>query len=284
MQVFRRTIDLRNALRTYRSGSEKIGLVPTMGALHEGHISLLSTCFREVDVSVASIFVNPIQFNNKEDYSKYPKSIEEDLAQLDSAGCDYVFLPDEKEVYPNEPLIGFESGKMGEILEGEFRPGHFNGVLLVVSKLLNIVQPDIAYFGQKDLQQFTLISQMVHDCSFPVELRCIETVRNKDGLALSSRNRRLDTQQLKEAVQLYKSLEMVKAGLQEGKRFSDLRTSIGDYLSNFASVKLEYLELVRLDGFSIDANYVSSERYAVLIAAYVGEVRLIDNIILGNED
>ena len=284
MEVFRRTIDLRNALKIARYNNNKIGLVPTMGALHEGHISLLSACSGEVGVSVASIFVNRIQFNNKEDYSKYPKSIDDDLMQLENAGCDYVFMPDESEIYPQEPLISFESGKMGQILEGEFRPGHFNGVLLVVSKLFNIIQPDIAYFGQKDLQQFTLINQMVQDCSFPLELRCIETVRGEDGLALSSRNRRLDDRQLREAAELHRALQMVKKGLLGGKRFSDLRTSIEDYLSNFASVKLEYLELVRLEGFSIDEEYDSSMRYAVLIAAYVGEVRLIDNIILGNED
>jgi len=279
MQVFKQTKDLRNHLQSARLEGRSIGLVPTMGALHAGHMSLIASCIQKVDICVCSIFVNPTQFNNKDDFRKYPRNGEFDLDLLKNAGCDIVFAPSEDEVYPRKPRVAFESGVVGDVLEGEFRPGHFNGVLLVVSKLFNIVQPDLAFFGQKDLQQLILIRQMVEDLCFPVEVVSVPTEREKSGLAMSSRNIRLTPEQHEEAACLYKGLELGKSSLLEGKGFSEVRGIVENYIRKFASAKLEYFELLSLRDFAPVEKVSTGNDYAIAIAAYFGEVRLIDNVI-----
>jgi pantoate--beta-alanine ligase len=250
-----------------------------MGALHAGHISLLTTSKEVAEITVCSIFVNPTQFNNKEDFSNYPRNLEGDIEQLEKAGCDIVFIPPEDDIYSRIPRLSFESGEIGKILEGQFRPGHFNGVLLVVSKLLNIVQPDYAFFGQKDLQQLTLVKMLVEDLCFPVEIISVSTIREKNGLAMSSRNARLNAAQLEDASCLYGALSLGRDHLLAGEGFTEVRVLVDEYLRKFATAKLEYYELLETESFSITEELKPSTEYALVIAAYFGEVRLIDNLV-----
>lgn len=279
MEVCYTTTDLITDLQQVRSKHSSIGLVPTMGALHEGHFALIRESKRDNEFTVCSIYVNPTQFNDRDDFNKYPKSLEKDLKILDSLSCDIVFCPSDEEMYPVKPRVGFTLGTVGDIMEGKYRPGHFNGVLLAVSKLLNKVQPDIAYFGQKDLQQYMLIRYLAEDLSFPVKIKRVETVREESGLAFSSRNRRLSGKALREASNLYKGLLKGKEKLSNEVPFTEVKPLIENYLCNFASIKLEYLELVETDNFQVVNDVESDREYALCIAAYVDDIRLIDNVI-----
>lgn len=278
MQILRDIASTREFIRAQKRGSKSIGLVPTMGALHQGHLSLVSRCAAENDVAVASIFVNPIQFNNPGDLAKYPRTLERDVELLTSAGCSAVFCPSSEEMYNTQPLISISFGAVDKILEGEFRPGHFSGVGIVVAKLFNILQPDAAYFGQKDYQQFLIVQQMVHDLSFPLNLVCADIVREPDGLAMSSRNQRLSPEQRKQAAMLFQVLSETKAHL--GNRpLSQLKSEATQKLSA-AGIRLEYLELAARENLSILPEYNSDIASLLLIAAFVGEVRLIDNLFV----
>ncbi|MTI37996.1 pantoate--beta-alanine ligase, partial [Fulvivirga lutimaris] len=199
MQIFRDISSLQLSLNELKLERKTIGLVPTMGALHDGHAALLKASLAENDVTVCSIFVNPTQFNNDEDLKNYPRTYEEDIEFLKSFECDIVFNPSAEEMYPKSPSLKFNFADLEQSMEGSYRPGHFNGVAIVVSKLFNIVNPDRAYFGQKDLQQYRIISQLVEDLSYNIELRQIPIKRDENGLALSSRNKRLSTSGLKSA-------------------------------------------------------------------------------------
>jgi pantoate--beta-alanine ligase len=278
MQILRDIASAREFIRAQKRGSKSIGLVPTMGALHQGHLSLVSRCAAENDVAVASIFVNPIQFNNPGDLAKYPRTLERDVELLTSAECSAVFCPSSEEMYNTQPLISISFGALDKILEGEFRPGHFSGVGIVVAKLFNILQPDAAYFGQKDYQQFLIVQQLVHDLSFPLNLVCADIVREPDGLAMSSRNQRLSPEQRKQAAMLFQVLSETKAHL--GKRpLSQLKSEATQKLST-VGIRLEYLELAARENLSILLEYNSDIASLLLIAAFVGEVRLIDNLFV----
>ncbi|TDQ17297.1 pantothenate synthetase [Algoriphagus boseongensis] len=255
-----------------------IGLVPTMGALHQGHLDLVKKSIEKADITVVSIFVNPTQFNNQDDFAKYPNTLQADLQILEKAGVDYVFLPSVETIYPSLPNLKLDFGDLERVLEGEFRPGHFNGVGIVVSKLFHFIRPHIAFFGQKDLQQVAIIKRLVNDLSFPIELEVVPTRREKDGLALSSRNMRLSPEERQNALILSRSLEKAKARLLGGKVWSEVQKEIMADFENLESSKLEYFALVHPETFELIQNFSPEEKSSICVAAFIGEIRLIDNL------
>ncbi|HAR19287.1 MAG TPA: pantoate--beta-alanine ligase, partial [Cytophagales bacterium] len=186
--------------------SGSLGFVPTMGALHDGHLSLVTRCKAENQKTVCSIFVNPIQFDNQEDFSKYPQHLEQDLNLLEKVGCDWVFVPSAQEMYPSVPKLKFDFGALEKVMEGKQRVGHFNGVAIVVSRLFHVIQPSVAYFGQKDLQQTIIVRQLIQDLGFQIQMQVCDTLREENGLAMSSRNVRLSTRARNDAALLYSTL------------------------------------------------------------------------------
>lgn len=280
MQIFKQIAPLKAFLKDLKCQPKSIGLVPTMGALHPGHIALFKACKSENDVTVGSIFVNPVQFNNPNDLLKYPRNLEKDIALLETVGCDVLFSPDVPEMYPVESTLTLDFGALDKVMEGQFRPGHFSGVGLVVSKLFNIVQPDRAYFGQKDWQQFAVIRKLINEFSFDVTLRSVPTLREDDGLALSSRNFRLTAEQRKKAIVFYQGLSAAKAALKEGQALATVRKKVQESVEIFPDVRLEYFELADSQNLNALQNVEQSERPILCIAGYVGEIRLIDNMFL----
>ncbi|SNS43568.1 pantothenate synthetase [Belliella buryatensis] len=249
-----------------------------MGALHQGHLSLVKNAKLSSEVVIVSIFVNPTQFNNKEDFEKYPITLEEDLKLLEENGVDFVFLPSVSEMYPAETLLKMDFGDLDKTLEGAFRPGHFNGVGVVVSKLLNIVKPSKAYFGQKDLQQVAIIKRLVSDLSFDVEIITVPTVRENDGLAMSSRNIRLSKEDRLTATILYKCMLFAKDELLAGEDWFEIREKITKRFHDEPQARLEYFELVHTDTLIKLKGIKNQKKVSICTAAYIGEVRLIDNL------
>ena len=279
MQVFREIKPLRAYLDAKRAEQATIGLVPTMGALHEGHLSLVKGSVDDNDITVTSIFVNPVQFNNPGDLAHYPRTLEEDLAMSQRYKGQVVFHPSANEVYKQEPMITLGFGPLGKILEGQFRPGHFHGVGMVVAKLFNIVKPHRAYFGQKDLQQFAVIRRLVEDFSFDVELKCMPIIREPDGLALSSRNKRLDPDERQKAAKLYEALGIAHDLYRRRVSPDQVKKEVEGFFSK-SDVALEYFEIVNASSLNPLQSTFANEPVALCIAAYVGEVRLIDNLII----
>ncbi len=279
MIVFIQIEELRKALAQTRKSGKSIGLVPTMGALHEGHLKLIKTSKEENDFTVCSIFINPIQFNNASDFEKYPKTLEQDTQLLQSLKCDAVFAPSPNEMYPyGRPALTIDFGYQNNILEGQFRPGHFSGVGIVVAKLFNIIQPDKAYFGQKDFQQCMVIRQMVNELSISVKLRIIETMREADGLAMSSRNKRLNNEERLVAPAIYESLLYAQTNLLT-KPFEIIRLKIKEgYLET--GLRLEYIDLVDFNSGALVSEAKAGQKYAICVAAFLGDVRLIDNVVV----
>ena len=255
-----------------------IGFIPTMGALHKGHLELVKKAKDSAHVVVVSIFVNPTQFNNLNDFTNYPKTLDKDLELLKSMGVDCVFVPDSQEIYPYQPKLKIDFGDLERVLEGSFRPGHFNGVGIVVSKLLNIVKPHKAFFGQKDLQQVAVIKRLVEDLSFDVEIIVVPTVREKDGLAMSSRNLRLNEEDRSKSLILFKALTFSKSELLAGRDWLDIRKEVNRMFAAQQGVELEYFELVHSDEMKILDGFAPEIPMSLCTAAYVGGVRLIDNI------
>ncbi|MEM7107194.1 MAG: pantoate--beta-alanine ligase [Bacteroidota bacterium] len=272
----------QNHLRNQRSAGETIGLVPTMGALHQGHYSLIKASLNENDITVTSIFVNRIQFNKTEDFRNYPVDLAADLRELEKLGNDVVFTPSQSEMYAELPLVKMEFGTLAQGLEGKFRPGHFNGVALVVSKLFNIIGPDRAYFGQKDLQQFAVIRRLVKDLSYAVKLRCIPTVRAANGLAMSSRNKRLSPAGLEQASIFYKSLKLAQELIEKNVDFVSTKKEIRDLFYE-SSVDLEYFEIVSPSSLVPIVEKEGVDQIALCIAGRIEGVRLIDNMIVSYE-
>ena len=267
--------DLQKALES----AELIGLVPTMGALHAGHENLIETARRECRTIVVSIFVNPIQFGPSEDYSQYPRTLERDLEACARRGADLVFAPPVEEMYPLPQLTFVEVTRISENLCGKFRPGHFRGVATVVLKLLNIVQPQRAYFGEKDMQQLQVIRRMVLDLNVPVTIVGVPTVRDPDGLALSSRNKYLSEEERRAAPALYQALQAAARRIKEGERdVTKARTAALEILEKHPLVRVEYLEVVDPDELAPVSTIGSSVRIAVAI--WVGRTRLIDNVFV----
>lgn len=274
MKIFKSIIETQNYIK-----SNSVGFVPTMGALHRGHISLIERAKKENELVVCSIFVNPTQFNNKEDLEKYPRSFEKDAKMLEDAGCDILFAPSVEEMYPSAVTLSINFGDLENKLEGAFRPGHFNGVGIVVSKLFHIVKPNKAYFGLKDLQQCAVINSLVQNLSFGIDLVFCDTVREVDGLAMSSRNTRLSSQARNSAPFIYKSLNAAKELLLEGQQPEDVKRSISAYYETEFEFKLEYFEIVDFDTLNSIQTYNPKTKTAIVVAAHLGGVRLIDNIV-----
>ncbi|NBB30388.1 pantoate--beta-alanine ligase [Cellulophaga sp. BC115SP] len=284
MLVFHQISVLQEHLKQLRNQGLTVGFVPTMGALHQGHISLINQAKAQSDIVVCSIFVNPTQFNNAHDLAVYPRTLEADSQMLDTAGCDILFAPPAEEMYPKLPTMKFDFGALETVMEGAFRPGHFNGVGIVVSKLFHIVQPDKAFFGQKDLQQCAVISCMVNELSFHLELVICPTQREEDGLAMSSRNRNLSPEQRAIAPFLYQALNYAKASLLQDKKVSEVKTELAEFLKNIEGIELEYFEISDFDTLQPFHGTLSQNsgggKIALCIAAFLGKTRLIDNIII----
>jgi pantoate--beta-alanine ligase len=281
MQIFNEIEPLRAFLSRKKAEQLSIGLVATMGALHEGHLFLIKSSKAENQLTVATIYVNPTQFNNPGDLEKYPRPLEKDIVLLREGGCDILFCPNNLEMYSRSGTLKFDFGLLDKILEGEFRPGHFSGVALVVSKLFNIVQPSIAYFGQKDFQQFMIISRLVEELKFAIQLRCIPTLREPDGLAMSSRNLRLNEQERKKAVVLHRSLLVANQELKDGKSISEVKRAIGKIWEAERDIQLEYFAVAERENFILLDSVNSAIPSIMLIAGMVGDIRLIDNMMVG---
>jgi pantoate--beta-alanine ligase len=283
MELLKTMGEVRKYCFSYRKEGFPIGLVPTMGALHEGHLSLIKSSGKDNKVTLASIFVNPIQFNNPSDLAKYPRTLEKDMEMLEKAGCDAVFAPDEKEMYNDKPLVKMSFGTLETVMEGASRPGHFSGVGVVVSKLFNIIQPDHAYFGQKDLQQFLVIQQMVKDLSFPLILHCCPIIREMDGLAMSSRNVRLTPQNRPFAAKIYESLCLAESMVRKGEEIDTIKNAVTTFLSNYRELQPEYFELA--DGITLApvTDLSAHTKIALCTAVFLDGVRLIDNLVIDIE-
>lgn len=270
--------DLQNAVSISKNERKTIGFVPTMGALHEGHISLVKKCREQNDVCIVSIFVNPTQFNNQTDLEKYPRTIDEDIKLLNYAGVDIVFVPSVQEIYPEPDNRQFDFGQLDKVMEGKFRPGHFNGVAQVVSRLFDIVKPDKAYFGEKDFQQLAIVRQMVRQLNIPVEIVPMPIRREDSGLAMSSRNQRLTEDQKKDAVNIYRVLSESKT-LYNNKTVEELRFWVIENINKIASLEVEYFEIVDGNTLQQISDWKDTQYAVGCITVFCGEVRLIDNII-----
>jgi pantoate--beta-alanine ligase len=286
MLQIRKVEELRCEVARWRKAGERIGFVPTMGALHEGHLSLVGIARnhsgRRADRVVASIFVNPTQFGPNEDFSRYPRQPEKDAEMLAAAGCDLLFLPDVDTMYPPGHTVYVDLGNPSETLEGVCRPGHFRGVATVVTLLFNLVQPDVAVFGEKDAQQLAVIRRMVRDLHFPIEIIPAPTVREADGLAMSSRNAYLSPEERQAAAVLHRSLRNAESAIQVGERRGDeVRRILSETLNSEPLARVEYAEVVDAETFQPVEKLRG--RLVLPLAVRVGGTRLIDNLQLAVE-
>lgn len=280
MVIFKEIEPLIAYLSDKRAQGLTIGLVPTMGALHQGHLELIKASKKGNSVTVCSIFVNPTQFNNSSDLEKYPRTAKLDIEHLKSIGCDVLFHPERETMYPKLSTIKFDFANLDKVFEGEFRPGHFSGVALVVSKLFNIVNPNRAYFGQKDFQQFKIISRLIEELQFNIELICFPTQREPDGLAMSSRNLRLNVEERKSALVFYRSLLFAREALLKGIDLKSVQTKVREMCSQEPRVRLEYFALADTENLNLLESVKQSTPSILLMAGFVGEIRLIDNMFV----
>lgn len=280
MKVIEKTFEVTGAVSLLESQGKTVGFVPTMGALHEGHLTLVRRCAAENDVCVVSIFVNPTQFNNKHDLETYPRNLEADIKLLQSAGCDVLFAPSESEIYPEPDTRRFDFGTLDKVMEGAYRPGHFNGVAQVVSRLFNIIKPTRAYFGEKDFQQLAIIREMVKQYNVPVEIVGCPIAREESGLALSSRNQRLSAEGKAAALSISKAL-FGSVYLKNEKSVSELKAWVIDKINSDPMLEVEYFDIV--DSLSLKSieNWDETDNAVGCVTVYCGDVRLIDNIQYG---
>ena len=278
MKIIRLKKELQTEIESFKSAGKSIGFVPTMGALHDGHKALVLQSVAENDICIVSIFVNPTQFNNINDLEKYPRNLDRDADMLEQAGCKLIFAPEPSEIYDNEELnnqFSFDFGGLDTVMEGQFRPGHFNGVVQIVSKLFRLIQPDKAYFGEKDFQQLAIIHRMTNNMNFNTIIVDCPIVREASGLAMSSRNERLTTEQRKKAVEISKVLF-------ESRNFatqlspSALSQWVIDHINKVDGLEVEYFEIA--NSTTLQSLKSWSEPAVGCIAVFCGEVRLIDNI------
>lgn len=279
MKVFKLKEDLQQYLQQLQAEGKTIGLVPTMGALHQGHLSLLAQAAQNTDVVISTIFVNPTQFNDPKDLEKYPRPIEQDIQKLTAAGCDILFNPEVSEMYADNEQWHLNIGELEHLLEGKFRPGHYQGVTQVVFKLFDIVKPDVAFFGQKDYQQFMVISKMVALLHIPVKLTMCPILRDADGLAMSSRNVHLSVTERQQALVLSKALFWLKDNFDHTK-ITQLQEEAAAIIKQQEGIELEYLEIA--DGETLHPAKQNSKTFVALVAARAGKTRLIDNVILSD--
>ena len=279
MEVITKINEMKTRVSSIKDRKETIGLVPTMGALHEGHLSLIRNARDENEKLIVSIFVNPTQFDNKEDFKAYPQQLDEDIEIARGENVDMVFAPGVDELYPDGYCTYVLQSKLTESLCGEKRPGHFKGVTTIVTKLFNIIKPDRAYFGQKDYQQSVVVKKLVKDLNMEIEVKVIPIVRDRDGLALSSRNKHLDSQERRNALCIYNSLlhakSLYSSNTKEVKKIIEEMTSI---IESTKHTKIDYVSIVNPDTLE-NISRINGKAVAA-VAAYVGNTRLIDNIIL----
>ncbi|MDR0413893.1 MAG: pantoate--beta-alanine ligase [Prevotellaceae bacterium] len=279
MEIVKTVKELRQLLPEEADKGQVVGFVPTMGALHRGHLSLVQRCKKECSVAVVSIFVNPTQFNDKSDLKRYPRTLSADTQLLQAAGCDVAFAPDEREIYPELDTRTFDFGLLDKVMEGERRPGHFNGVAQVVSRLLHVVTPQRAYFGEKDFQQLAIVTELVRRLDLPVEVVRCPIVREPDGLAMSSRNALLSPEQRAAAPAIARTLfaavdKVCSLSLPELKQF------VADAIADGGRLKLDYFEVVNALTLQPVASLDDDVPKQACIAVYAGEIRLIDNVRL----
>ncbi len=278
MKIFKTISSIRSYLQELRNG-KSIGFVPTMGALHQGHISLVHRANLENDIVVCSIFVNPIQFNKKEDLAKYPRTIEKDIIKLDEIECDVLFAPDVDEMYPEPVFDKYDFGHLEKVMEGQHRPGHFNGVAVVVKKLFDVIEPHKAYFGLKDYQQLKIIEKMVSSLSLDMQIVSCPTLREKDGLAMSSRNVRLSKYERSIAPAIFRVLNSLKEKINQITPAEAENWAIKQ-LNKFVEMKVEYFSIVGADDLLSVKSWDDRPHIVACTAINLGKVRLIDNIIL----
>ena len=279
LNIFKTRESLGEYLDGLRSEGKTIGFVPTMGALHQGHLSLLALAQQQTDVAVCSIFVNPTQFNDPKDLEKYPRPIESDIEKLTSAGCDILFNPEVSEMYAGNEQWHLDLGELEHLLEGKFRPGHYQGVTQVVYKLFDIAKPDFAFFGQKDYQQFMVIQRMVDLLHLPVKLVMCPILRDSDGLAMSSRNIHLSSYDRQHALVLSRTLNWLKDNFDQENTVA-LQQECWNKISDEPGVKPEYFEIV--DGNNLLPVNSATKTIVALVAAKVGNTRLIDNVVISD--
>lgn len=280
MKLVHTIAEMRALSRSARSEGQRVGLVPTMGALHQGHLSLVRAARATSDVVSASIFVNPTQFGPQEDFARYPRNLEADCATLEREGVDYVFAPSTDEMYRTGSVTWVTVEGMSDRLCGKSRPGHFRGVTTVVSKLFHIVEPDVAFFGQKDASQHAIIRRMVRDLDMPVHIEICPIVREPDGLALSSRNAYLSAEERKRALVLHRSLTRVQSLFESGVHNSEKLTQAGTAeIASEPAIRLDYFEIVDPD--TLEPVRQVTTRTLIAVAAFAGKTRLIDNVVLG---
>lgn len=277
MKVFNFIVDIQRFVEEKRNEGLKIGFVPTMGALHEGHLSLINRAKKENDIVVCSVFVNPIQFNNPADLEKYPRTPEKDIEKLEQAGCDAVLMPSVEEMYPEKVEDHYDFGNLERVMEGACRPGHFNGVAIVVRKLFEIVTPNKAYFGEKDFQQLAIINKMVRDLNMNLEIVPCPIVRENDGLAMSSRNVRLNDKERAIAPKIFATLNDAIS-----KKDSMSPAEMKSYaLAKYSEIKefdVEYVEITDEINLKSIENWNECEHARIFVALQLGPVRLIDNV------
>ena len=280
MIIFKKKIDISNYIVNYKKTSGKIGFIPTMGALHKGHISLIEASKKTDTLTICSIFVNPTQFNNTADFEKYPVTIEKDIDMLEKAGCNVLFLPSVEEIYPAESstTLPYELGFIETVLDGKYRPGHFQGVCNVVQRLLDIVQPNTIYLGQKDYQQCMVIKKLTELIQSPTQIIVCPTLRESDGLAMSSRNMRLTTLERIKAIRISEVLLFIKQEIKPGN-LQDLKQRCINYLTN-EGYNVDYIEIADAANLTLLQNWDGKTKLVALVAAFLNEVRLIDNRIV----
>ena len=277
MEIVHTIKDLQAALAVLRAQGKTVGLVPTMGALHAGHASLVKRCVAENDAAVVSVFVNPTQFNDKNDLAKYPRTLEADCSLLEQCGAAFAFAPSVEEMYPEPDTRQFSYAPLDTVMEGKFRPGHFNGVCQIVSKLFEAVKPNRAYFGEKDFQQLAIIREMVRQLKFPLEIVGCPIVREEDGLALSSRNARLSAEERQQALKISQTL-FASRDFAKTHTVAETRKFVEDAIEAAPGLRLEYFELVDGNTLQKIANWEDTQYAVGCITVFCGEVRLIDNI------
>lgn len=281
MRIFRTAAQLTEYLKNENAQTLSIGFVPTMGALHNGHISLIKAAKKQCDIVLCSVFVNPTQFNNKTDFEKYPVTIENDILLLEQNKTDVLFLPSTEEIYSNgtDQLQHFDLGYLENILEGYYRPGHFQGVCNVVYRLLNIVKPHAVFLGQKDYQQVMVVKKMMKDFFPDVQIAIVETVRENDGLAMSSRNMRLNDEARKSATAIYEALQYIKENIQI-KNFDKLKSEATQMILKKGFDKVDYIEICDAENLQSAQEFNQHKKLIILIAAFINDVRLIDNLLI----
>lgn len=279
MKIFTSSDDISLSIKGLCSDKQSVGFVPTMGALHAGHLRLVQQAVEENDLTTCSIFVNPLQFNNKEDFLKYPSTLDKDVPMLERAGCDFLFNPDYEQVYKNKEEIRFNLGQLDEVMEGKFRPGHFHGVANVVYRFFEIVQPTRAYFGLKDYQQYLVIKNIVAPYFPGIRIVGVETVREESGLALSSRNMRLSPEAYASAIKVPSLLFEVRE-LWGQMPVTEIQAWFADQLRHIPYAEPEYLEIAHADTLMPPGPGDTAEELRVFTAFYIDGIRLIDNISL----